>query len=65
MKITKATFQPGFVLLPCHAIHSGRSLPLQRVKAVSKQMQRHMVEQRGEPFLLPFRCCLSHTAQPR
>src|SRR5215467_8931450 len=44
MKITKATFQPGFVLLPCHAIHSGRSLPLQREETVSKQIECHMVE---------------------
>src|SRR5712692_7087577 len=28
VKITKPTFQPGFVLLPSHSIYSGRGLPL-------------------------------------
>src|SRR5215468_1286943 len=61
VKIGEPTIQPDFILLPRHAIYSGRGLPLQSVKAVPKQIQRHMVEQSGEPFLLPYRCYLSHT----
>jgi hypothetical protein len=62
MKIGEPTLQPGFILLPRHTIYSGRGLPLQCVKAVPEQIQSHMMEQSGEPFLLPYRCCLSHTA---
>src|SRR5215471_8813779 len=62
-KIAKPILQPGFILLPCHSIHSGRGLPLQRVKAVPEQSDGQMVEQSGEPFLFPFFSCLPHTAQ--
>src|SRR6516162_2883630 len=62
-KIAKPILQPGFILLPCHSIHSGRGLPLQRVKAVPEQSDGQMVEQSGEPFLFPFFSCLPHTDQ--
>src|SRR6516165_3303765 len=55
VKINESTFQTGFILLPRHAIYSRRGLPFQRVKAVLEQVQRHVVEQSGEPFLLLFR----------
>src|SRR5262249_49994318 len=61
VKIGEPTLHAGFILLPRHSIYSGRGLPLQSVKAVPEQIQSHMVEQSGEPFLLPYRCCLSHT----
>src|SRR6516225_10030108 len=64
VKIGEPTLQPGFILLPRHTIYSGRGLPLQSVKAVPEQIQGHMVKQSGEPFLLPYRCYLSHTIQP-
>src|SRR4051794_14525139 len=54
VKSAEAISQPGFVLLPCHAVHSGRSLSLQREETVPKQIERHMVEQSGEPFLLSY-----------
>lgn len=63
VKIRKPTFQPGFILLPHHPIYSGRCLPLQCEKAVPDQVQAQVVEQNGEPFLLPYRCCLPHTVQ--
>ncbi len=63
VQIGEPILQSGLILLPRHAIHSRRSLPLQGVKAVPEQTNRQMVEQSGEPFLLPFLCCLPHTAQ--
>src|SRR6516162_5672172 len=63
VKIDNSAFQSGLVLLPRHPIHSWSSLSLQGVKAVAEQTDSEMVEQSGEPFLLPFSCCLPHTAQ--
>src|ERR1039458_7359365 len=55
--------QSGLILLPGHAIHSRGSLPLQSVKAIPQQTNTRVVKQSGEPFLSPFLCRLSHTAQ--
>src|SRR6202521_1666896 len=63
VQIDQSILQPGFILLPCHAIYSRCSLPLQCEKAVPQQINRYMVEQSGEPFLPPSLCCFSHTAQ--
>src|SRR5215472_9104920 len=62
MQIDQSILQSGFVLMPRHAIHSRGGLPLQSVKAVPQQINRYMVEQGSEPFLLPPLCCFSHTA---
>src|SRR5437879_4950621 len=63
MKILNAIFHPGFILLPRHAIHSGRSFPFQRVEAVLKQLGRKMVKQSGELLPLPRLRCSAHTRQ--
>jgi hypothetical protein len=34
VQIFQSIFQPGFILLPCHAVHSGRGFTFQTVKAV-------------------------------
>jgi hypothetical protein len=36
VEIDEPIFKSGFILLPCHAIYSGRSLPLKSVKAVAE-----------------------------
>src|ERR1035437_347961 len=64
VKDDKSIFQTGFILLPRHAIDSGRSLTLKRVEAVTEQIDVQMVEQGSEPFLPSFPCCFSHTVQP-
>src|SRR5438552_7255843 len=61
--IGESIFQSGFILLPLHAIDSRRRLTLERVKAVTEESDVQMVEQSGEPFLLPFPRCLPHTVQ--
>src|SRR5260370_3724087 len=63
VQIDKPILQPGFILLPRHAVYSGRSFTLERVEAVPEQSNTQMVEQSGEPFLLLFLCCFSHTVQ--
>src|SRR5262245_3430014 len=63
VKISDPAFQSGLVCLPRHAIYARRSLSLESVKAVPEQSDCEMVEQSGEPFLLPFSCCLPYTAQ--
>ena len=64
VQIDESILQSGFILLPRHAIDSRCSLALQGVEAVPQQIDGQMVEQSGEPFLLPFSCCLPHTVQP-
>jgi hypothetical protein len=63
VKVDDSAFQSGLILLPSQAIYTRCSLSLQSVEAVPEQTDREMVEQSGEPFLLPFSCCLPHTAQ--
>src|SRR5580704_3910374 len=63
VQIGKPTLQPGLILFPSHAIHPGRSLPLQRVKAVPEQIHAQMVEQSSESVPSPFPSRLTHTAQ--
>src|SRR5215468_7207698 len=63
VQIGKSIFQSSFILLPRHAIDSRRGLTLECVKAIAKESGAEVVEQSGKPFLLPFSCCLPHTAQ--
>jgi hypothetical protein len=64
VKIGEPVLKSGFILLPCHAIDSRRSLTLEGVEAVAKKIDVEMMEQSGEPFLFPFPCCFTHTVQP-
>jgi len=64
VQIGKPIFQPGFILLPRDAIHSRSGFTLQRVEAVTEQIDRQMMEQCSELHLLPSPCCLAHTRQP-
>jgi hypothetical protein len=36
VQIDESILQPGFILLPRHAVYSGRSLTLERVEAVAE-----------------------------
>ena len=62
VQVGDPTLQSGLILFPRHAVHSRSSLSLQGVKAVAEQTDSEMVEQSGESFLLPFSCCLPHSA---
>src|SRR5450759_2247112 len=51
VQIGEPILQTRLILLPCDSVHSGSSLPLQSVKAVPQQIDRHMMEPGCEPFL--------------
>src|SRR4051812_47915331 len=63
MQIRQLLIQARLVLLPRHAVHSGRSIPFHGVVAVPQQIDGDVVEQRGEPRPLIFTCCFTHTEQ--
>ena len=54
--------QTVLVLAPSHAVHAGGRVPLQGVVAFPQQVDRQMVQQSREPFLLPFP---RHSGAPR
>src|SRR3979409_2684011 len=56
VKIGELALEILAIFLPCHAVDTGRRIPLQpRVGAV-KKLDIDMVEERGEPFL-PIQPC--------
>ena len=61
VQIFQSIFQPGLILFPCHAVHSGRSLTFQTVIAVPQPIDTHMVKQCREPFLFVLPRSLAHT----
>jgi hypothetical protein len=61
VKVVESIFQPGLILLPCDAIHSGRGFTFQTVIAVPQQIDIHMMKQCGEPFLLVLPRSFAHT----
>src|SRR4051794_17986867 len=63
VQVSKPTFHARLILPPRDFVNPGRSLPLQRVEAVPKQIDSQMVKQGCEPFLFPRLCCFTHTAQ--
>jgi hypothetical protein len=66
MKILDAIFNPGLILAPSHAIHSGSRLSLQREETLPKQPGREMVKQSGELLSLPcLLACLRRSAHTK
>src|SRR6266851_5669826 len=65
VKIGELALEILAVLLPCHAVYTGRRIPLQpRVGAVKKP-GIDMVEERGEPLLPIQPCSCPYTVQSR
>src|ERR1700736_4133794 len=63
VKIGELALEILAVFLPCHAVDTGRRIPLQpRVGAV-KKLDIDMVEERGEPFLPIQPCSCPYTAR--
>jgi hypothetical protein len=62
-EIEQSLLQILFILLPCLAVHAGRSFSLQPSEAFFQQFDCQMVQQRGEADLLIFLCCPPHTLQ--
>src|SRR5436190_17042452 len=65
VKIGELALEILAIFLPCHAVYTGRRIPLQpRVGAVKKP-GIDMVEERGEPFLPIQPCSCPYTVQSR
>jgi hypothetical protein len=62
-----ATAEPGLelclVVPPCQSVHAGCSVSLEREERQPEQVDADMVEERGEPFLLPLLSDLPYAAQ--
>src|SRR5438477_10061367 len=64
MQIHKVGFEVLRVLLPRYTVHSGGRVPLKPEIGIPEKIDVHMVEQRGEPLLLPFLCYFPYTLEP-
>ena len=51
------------VVPPRQPVHAGSGVALERVERNPEQVERDMVEERGEPFLPPLPCRLPYAAQ--
>jgi len=60
MQIGKLPVQIVPVFLPCHAIHSGRRIPLELGVGEPEKGDVHMVQERSEPLLLLQPCSLPY-----
>ena len=53
MQVRELTLEVCLVVLPCQPIHAGCRISLEREERQPEQAEVDMVEERGEPFLLP------------
>jgi hypothetical protein len=51
------------IVLPRYAVCTGRRVSLEGKKRQPEQVGREVVEERGEPFLLPLPCGFPYTLQ--
>lgn len=63
-QVLEVALQPGLVVLPCHPVHPGCGMALERQERVPQQIDSHMVQQRTELLLLPLPCSVPYTVQP-
>src|SRR5262249_31436418 len=59
MKILKRTLEVCLIVRPCQPIHAGCCVFLELEERLLQQIDVEMVEERGEPLLLPFPWCSS------
>src|SRR6266851_3701847 len=68
MHLLMQSRQVGFlvllVALPCRSIHSRSRFPLEAGKGFRQSINRHIVEQSGEPFLLLLLRSFPYTVKP-
>ena len=64
VQVHEPLFQVFAVLVPRDAVHPGRRVLLKPEVRLPEQFDIDEVHQRGEPFLLPQPCGLSHAIQP-
>src|ERR1019366_3891615 len=63
MQTLELALEVCLVVLPRQPVHTGRRVTLERVERQPEQTEADMVEERGEPFLLPSPCDFSYAAQ--
>ena len=64
MQVQEVALQIRLVVLPRHAVHPGRGTALERQERIPQQIDRDVVQQRGELLLLPLPCSVPYTVQP-
>src|SRR6266481_9005604 len=65
VKIGELALEILAVFLPCHAVHTGRHIPLQPRIGTAQQPNIDMMEERGELFLRLQPCSCPYTVQSR
>jgi hypothetical protein len=63
MQILEIALEVRLVGLPGQSIHAGRGLLLELMKRLAEQIDADVVQERGEPFLLPLPCGLPYAFQ--
>src|ERR1700719_681657 len=63
MQVLKVAPEVCLVFIPCHSIDTRCSICINFIERRLEQFDIDMVEERGEPFLPPFPCCLPYTIQ--
>src|SRR5229473_2411212 len=64
MQVLKIALKVPLVIPPRHAVHTGCNIRLEFAERLPEQFDVDMVEERGEPFLLPLPCCLPYALHP-
>ena len=64
VQVLEVALQSRLVVLPRHAVHARGGMALERQERIPQQIDRYVVQQRGEPLLLPLPCSLPYTVQP-
>ena len=60
VQIRELALKVCLVVLPRHAVHARCRIPLEGEKRQPEQVDRDVMEKRGEPFLLPLPCGLPY-----
>jgi hypothetical protein len=63
MQLLEIALEVCFVVPIPQPVDPGRSIPLKLAECLPEQINTDVVEERGEPFLLPFPCCLPYALQ--
>jgi hypothetical protein len=63
MQIVEVALEICLVVPPGQPIHAGCRVALERKEGHSEQAGTDVVEERGEPFLLPLPCDFSYAVQ--
>jgi hypothetical protein len=63
VQVLELMLEVCLVVLPCQPIDPGCRISLEREERHPEQAEIDMVEERGEPFLLPLPCDLSYAVQ--